>query len=310
MTGWRAPGWGAAAWWGGWAWALLTCLALEQGPNCKPRQYLEEEQCCSKCPPGQKVAAVCAGEADTVCVPCESQHFQAGWTKEKHCTPYKYCDQNAGLLLHAPGTATQDAECRCQKGTHCSSPECLTCRPNKACGLGEGVQQEASHLEDTVCAGCPEGFFSNVSSATAPCQPWSSCADRNLVQKAKGTRESDVICDLPSPPPPPPLPPPPPPPPAKEPGRTHLLALVLLPLGALLTMGGAFVIRHWQCKGAQKEPQDQGPLPHERRMMKQPEETDEQGLAFPTQETLLGGQPLTLEEDSKEETRLAAQELV
>nr|XP_020662696.1 tumor necrosis factor receptor superfamily member 5 isoform X3 [Pogona vitticeps] len=177
---------------------LSECLALEQGPNCNATQYLQQmpsgDWCCSRCPPGQKVKTPCDGESDTVCQPCETEHFQAGWTKEKHCTPHTYCDPNAGFLLHVPGTATRDAECRCRNGTHCSSPECQVCRPSKPCGPGEGVQKEASHLEDTVCVECPEGFFSSVVSATAPCQPWSRCVDRNLVQKANGTRHSDVTC--------------------------------------------------------------------------------------------------------------------
>nr|XP_020662695.1 tumor necrosis factor receptor superfamily member 5 isoform X2 [Pogona vitticeps] len=297
--------WLAAAWGSG---ALLACLALEQGPNCNATQYLQQmpsgDWCCSRCPPGQKVKTPCDGESDTVCQPCETEHFQAGWTKEKHCTPHTYCDPNAGFLLHVPGTATRDAECRCRNGTHCSSPECQVCRPSKPCGPGEGVQKEASHLEDTVCVECPEGFFSSVVSATAPCQPWSRCVDRNLVQKANGTRHSDVTCEevrAATRPPPTSAP-------NREAGRTHLLALVLLPLGALVTMGAAFVIRHQKCKGGQKEPHDQGHRPNGRQQPAEVAFDDQLCPALPIQETLRGEQHLT-PEDSKE-SGFAAQEQV
>lgn len=60
---------------------------------------------------------------------------------QTHC-PVASPPPDAGLVVRTPGSATQNAACRCQDGTHCSSHECQTCRANKRCGLGEGVQQE------------------------------------------------------------------------------------------------------------------------------------------------------------------------
>lgn len=135
----------------------------------------------SCCVAGYKVKTDCAGEAETVCEPCGPHYFQGAWTQEKHCTPHRDCDESrwpviegllwagltgtakglpghvslsptalhvslfppdAGLEVEIPGDMTQNFVCRCKKGTHCSSQECQTCRVNKPCGPGEGVQQE------------------------------------------------------------------------------------------------------------------------------------------------------------------------
>ncbi|XP_062835366.1 tumor necrosis factor receptor superfamily member 5 [Anolis carolinensis] len=305
------------AWWGarrllrgGFSWALvctllwthlgLASLVLDRGPNCNAKQYKLSDRCCSKCPPGQKVTAVCPGDSsgDTACAPCEEGSFQAEWTQEQECTPHRACSENAGLEVYTPGTTMSQAECRCRRGTHCSSHECHTCRHNTPCGPGQGVKQQATHEQDTVCADCPSGSFSNVSSATDPCQPWSSCEAQNLVQKEKGTPLSDVVCGS--------LPPLT----QKDTERTHLLAF--LPLMALLLLGGFFAVCYWlRRRGLQKQqPQqqqhNQDPLQLEGQ---DPREIDdlEECPALPIQETLLGTKPA--QEEGKE-SRLAVQEQV
>nr|XP_034980112.1 tumor necrosis factor receptor superfamily member 5 isoform X1 [Zootoca vivipara] len=286
---WRLVHWTAA--WGGCA--FLACLALDpQGPSCSATEYLEGGRCCQKCGPGTKVKALCSKSSETQCVACEAQHFQAGWTKEKHCTPQAYCDKNAGFLVFTEGDATRNVVCRCRNGTHCSSPECLTCRVNRVCPAGEGVQREASHLNDTVCVACPPGSFSNISSATARCQPWSSCVDRKTVRVANGTHISDVVCGvLPTQPP------------QEEARRTHILLVV--PLVALfgLLAGALFLFcRHHRRRQDLWKPRlNQPEAPFDQQ---EPEEVEDP--PFPTQETLLGGQPVA-QEDGKESC-LAEQE--
>nr|XP_028591552.1 tumor necrosis factor receptor superfamily member 5 [Podarcis muralis] len=287
---WRLVPWTAV--WGGCAF-LPLCLALElRGPSCSATEYQEGGRCCQKCGPGTKVQALCSESSETRCVACEAQHFQAGWTKEKHCVPQAYCDENAGFLVFTEGDATRNVVCRCRTGTHCSSRECLTCRVNRECPAGEGVQRQANHLNDTVCMACPPGSFSNISSATTRCQPWSSCEAGKMVRLANGTHSSDVVCGvLPTQPP------------QEEARRTHVLLVV--PLVALLGLlaGALFLLhRHRMRQDLWKPPlnQPEAPLDHGR---PQPEEIEDP--PFPTQETLLGGQPVA-QEDGKE-SRLAEQ---
>ncbi|XP_048351829.1 tumor necrosis factor receptor superfamily member 5 isoform X2 [Sphaerodactylus townsendi] len=257
----------------------VMCLALDAEQNCSRFQYPAHGKCCSRCPPGQRVREPCStGEgSDTICGPCQPRHFQDSWTKEPVCTPHTYCDQNAGLDVHTQGNATQDTVCRCQNGTHCSSTECQSCRENSVCGPGEGVKQTATDATDTVCTECPVGFFSDVSSAVAPCQPWSSCEASGLIHKDGGTRLSDVTCG--------------------EAQRAHSPAVLPAALAALiLVLGGIGLLLWCRCrhhkalpKGHQNEPA---------------EDEDEEACppALPVQETLL-----TAHEDGKD-SRLAEQE--
>ncbi|XP_053247714.1 tumor necrosis factor receptor superfamily member 5 [Podarcis raffonei] len=285
---WRLVPWTAV--WGGCAF-LALCLALElRSPSCSVTEYLEGGRCCQKCGPGTKVQALCSESSETRCVACEAQHFQAGWTKEKHCAPQAYCDENAGFLVFMEGDTTRNVVCRCRTGTHCSSRECLTCRVNRECPAGEGVQRQANHLNDTVCVACPPGSFSNISSATARCQPWSSCEAGKMVRLANGTHSSDVVCGvLPTQPP------------QEEARRSHVLLVV--PLVAILGLlaGALFLLRrHRRRQDLPKPPLNQPEAP----VRPQPEEVEEPAL--PVQETLLGGQPVA-QEDGKE-SRLAEQE--
>ncbi|XP_026543277.1 tumor necrosis factor receptor superfamily member 5 isoform X2 [Notechis scutatus] len=272
---------------------LLTLqgLAFAQGPSCNKTQYQlnDDGRCCSRCPPGRKVAAACSAESDTICSPCEEGHFQGGWTKELHCTQHHTCNLKAGLTVYRNGTKEQDFICRCREGTHCSSPECETCKPHTSCGAGEGAQREGNHLHDTLCAPCSLGSFSNVSSSTARCQPWSRCQEGQL-QKANGTQATDVTCGglLLLPTETAPLKPP-------EARKSYLLVL-LVPLGAFL-LGGLLFLWHGRGGCPRKQHQD---LPLE------PTENEEECPTFPTQETLLGQQAGLQEKDG----RLAQQEQV
>uniref|UniRef100_A0A8C6XZL6 Tumor necrosis factor receptor superfamily member 5 n=1 Tax=Naja naja TaxID=35670 RepID=A0A8C6XZL6_NAJNA len=128
-SGWR---WGAEAApmeWRRWSTGLsaavllmLQGLAFAQGLSCNRTEYQLNGRCCSRCPPGQKVATACSGQLNTSCIPCEEDHFQASWTKEFHCTQHRTCKQKAGLTVYQNGTKEQDFICRCREGTHCSSP--------------------------------------------------------------------------------------------------------------------------------------------------------------------------------------------
>nr|XP_056700931.1 tumor necrosis factor receptor superfamily member 5 [Euleptes europaea] len=221
--------------WAGGALLALTCLALDTEQNCDRTQYEAHGKCCSRCPPGQRVQTLCdASEgSDTACQPCQPGHFQGSWTKQMACTPHRYCDQNAGLVVHIQGSATHNAMCRCRNGSHCSSTECQSCRENSACGPGKGVKQIATDTNDTLCIECPRGFFSNVSSAVAPCQPWSSCGATGLVLKANGTRFSDVTCG--------------------EAQRAHSPALGLAALAAVVLVLGGMGLLLWRRRLRRKE---------------------------------------------------------
>ncbi|XP_039353156.1 tumor necrosis factor receptor superfamily member 5 isoform X2 [Mauremys reevesii] len=151
---------------------LLRHWASGSDLNCTPEQYQHDGRCCNRCKPGLKLRSDCTASQNSECVLCEERHFQSGWTKEKHCTPHKSCDHNAGLETRSRGDAKHNAECQCQQGMYCSSPDCQTCLNITACRPGEGVARKADNLSDTTCEPCKHGSFSNISSTSEPCRPW------------------------------------------------------------------------------------------------------------------------------------------
>ncbi|XP_015502850.1 tumor necrosis factor receptor superfamily member 5 isoform X2 [Parus major] len=145
---------------------------------------------------GEKLFSECSTTEDSVCARCESGHYQPSWTKEKHCAPHDICEDNAGLIVKVQGNATHNTVCQCQAGMHCSDISCQTCVENQPCQLGFGfVAAKAMDRMSSPCEPCTEGTFSNVSSKTEPCHPWTSCEEKGLVVKVKGTNSSDVICE-------------------------------------------------------------------------------------------------------------------
>ncbi|XP_030389360.1 tumor necrosis factor receptor superfamily member 5 isoform X2 [Gopherus evgoodei] len=153
---------------------LLRHWASGSDFNCTAKQYQHDDRCCNRCEPGLKLLSDCTASQNSVCEPCEERHFQSGWTREKHCTPHKSCDHNAGLETRSRGDAKHNAECQCQQGMYCSSPDCQTCLNITACRPGEGVARKADNLSDTTCEPCKHGTFSSISSASEPCRPWTS----------------------------------------------------------------------------------------------------------------------------------------
>ncbi|KAF1460611.1 Tumor necrosis factor receptor superfamily member 5, partial [Pygoscelis antarcticus] len=261
--------------------------------RCFDKQYEHKGRCCNRCQPGEKLVSECNGTEDSVCARCESGHYQQSWTKERHCAPHDICEDNAGLIVKTQGNSTHNTVCQCRDGMHCSDISCQTCVENQPCQHGFGfVAAKAVARMSSPCEPCAEGTFSNVSSKTEPCHPWTSCEEKGLVVKAKGTNTSDVIC--------------------AESGRRSSLS-VLIPITAavvtclvgiciycLVHTGGGRTCLPLTPAPVQIEPGK----PRESREAQQPMEVGEE--AFPVQETLLGGQPVA-QEDGKE-SRISEQE--
>lgn len=159
-----------------------------------PKEYQKSESCCDMCPPGQKFVSECTSESTIQCEDCARGEFQDQWNVQRHCKPMSHCDRNAGFEQTRPGTAEEDAECTCTEGRHCSSEQCETCVHDSACEPGFGVTRKANKVDDTRCEPCPPEFFSNETSLTEPCRPWTRCEKQNQVETVPGSSVSDVTC--------------------------------------------------------------------------------------------------------------------
>ncbi|CAM9552685.1 unnamed protein product [Bubo scandiacus] len=265
---------------------LLGCWEPSGAARCSEKQYEHKGGCCNRCQPGEKLVSECNGTENSVCTRCESGHYQQSWTRERHCTPHDICEENAGLIVKTQGNVTHNTACQCQAGTHCSDSSCQTCVENQPCQRGFGfVAAKAVARMSSPCEPCAEGTFSNVSSKTEPCHPWTSCEEKGLVVKVKGTNTSDVIC---------------------ESGGRSLLS-VLIPITAVVVtcLVGIciYCLVHTDPRRRVKKQVEAGE-PQELPGARQPTETED-GV-FPVQETLLGGQPVA-QEDGKE-SRISEQE--
>ncbi|NXJ53525.1 TNR5 factor, partial [Spizaetus tyrannus] len=254
--------------------------------RCFDKQYEHKGKCCNRCPPGQKLVSECNGTEDSLCAHCESGQYQQSWTKERHCAPHDICEDNAGLIVKRQGNATHNTACQCQAGMHCSDTSCQTCVENQPCQHGFGfVEAKAMARMSSPCEPCAEGTFSNVSSKTEPCHPWTSCEEKGLVVKEKGTNTSDVIC---------------------ESGRLSFLSVLIPTTAAVVTclLGICIYCLVHADPRRRVHKQMQARKPGEILEAQQPMEVGEE--VFPVQETLLGGQPVA-QEDGKE-SRISEQE--
>ncbi|XP_009328193.1 PREDICTED: tumor necrosis factor receptor superfamily member 5 [Pygoscelis adeliae] len=265
---------------------LAECWEPSDAIRCFDKQYEHKGRCCNRCQPGEKLVSECNGTEDSVCARCESGHYQQSWTKERHCAPHDICEDNAGLIVKTQGNATHNTVCQCRDGMHCSDISCQTCVENQPCQHGFGfVAAKAVARMSSPCEPCAEGTFSNVSSKTEPCHPWTSCEEKGLVVKAKGTNTSDVIC---------------------ESGRRSSLSVLIPITAAVVTcLVGIciYCLVHTDPRRRVQKQIEPG-KPRESREAQQPMEVGEE--AFPVQETLLGGQPVA-QEDGKE-SRISEQE--
>ncbi|KAM6147516.1 LOW QUALITY PROTEIN: tumor necrosis factor receptor superfamily member 5 [Erethizon dorsatum] len=142
----------------------------------------------------EKLVDECTEVKDTQCLPCKKGEFLDTWNRERRCHVHRYCDPNLGLQVQKEGTLETDTTCVCEEGRHCTSDACEHCDLHTSCGPGFGVKQLGTGASDTICEPCPDGFFSDVSSAFEKCHPWTSCENKYLVELQAGTNVTDAVC--------------------------------------------------------------------------------------------------------------------
>ncbi|XP_060046913.1 tumor necrosis factor receptor superfamily member 5 isoform X2 [Erinaceus europaeus] len=252
---------------------LLTAVYPESSTTCRENKYYKNGQCCDLCPPGKKLVKDCIENSQTECISCNDDEFLPSWNAETRCHQHKYCDHNLGLRVQKKGTLKSDTICMCDEGQHCTSEACERCILHSLCSPGYGVKQIG--ISDTKCEPCPFGFFSNVSSSSEKCRPWTSCETKGLEEQQPGTNMTDAVCGF----------------------RPRMRALVVIPITIGLLFAVVLLSFCIRKVASNKEPVVEV-LP-----MKHPVETED---LPPVQETLHGYQPVT-QEDGKE-SRISVQE--
>ncbi|XP_019747977.1 tumor necrosis factor receptor superfamily member 1B isoform X3 [Hippocampus comes] len=169
--------------------------------NCNnpDREYLLESLglCCKKCPPGCRLKRECSGTSESVCEPCEREQYMENWNYAPNCFPCAKCKTHKGLQFAIACSPTIMSKCACRPGMYCimesDEQHCTTCQPHTSCRAGYGVSVLGTAHSNVKCKRCPEGTFSNTSSATEPCRHHTSCHGRRVLRA--GTTTSDTVCE-------------------------------------------------------------------------------------------------------------------
>lgn len=168
------------------------------------KEYYEplHQVCCSRCPPGKFVHAVCSPSQDTVCKTCLHNSYNEHWNHLFSCQLCRPCDSVLGFEEIAPCTSDRKPECRCKPGMSCVylDNECVHCEEERLVLCRPGTEAEVTdEIMDTEvnCVPCKPGHFQNTSSPRARCQPHTRCESQGLVEAASGTSYSDTICKNP-----------------------------------------------------------------------------------------------------------------
>ncbi|XP_061574266.1 tumor necrosis factor receptor superfamily member 11B-like [Cololabis saira] len=145
---------------------------------------------CDQCPPGTAVKRHCTADTPTECQPCPERHFAENWHWGDTC---QYCTSvcKERQLVKQQCNSTHDQLCECAPGFHLVVEFCIahvTCLP------GYGVTALGTPVSDTVCEGCPDGYFSTGGTSTEPCRPHKSCSELGLKTLRWGTSTSDSLC--------------------------------------------------------------------------------------------------------------------
>ncbi|KAJ8272747.1 hypothetical protein GJAV_G00092970 [Gymnothorax javanicus] len=179
---------------------LIVCLCAQvvfSRPSCGPHQYVRDRRCCRKCEPGTYALSPCTSTMDTICRPCGTSEYQPDWNNETRCLTQKFCDIGRGFDPNRPENHTAAVPCRCLPGLQCSLVNCEFCERMPVCPPGTGLTMGA--MGRGSCKQCRPGHFSNVSSATEPCRPWTDCRALGRGEKQPGTAKNDAVCGPPVP---------------------------------------------------------------------------------------------------------------
>uniref|UniRef100_A0A6I8Q722 Tumor necrosis factor receptor superfamily member 10b n=1 Tax=Xenopus tropicalis TaxID=8364 RepID=A0A6I8Q722_XENTR len=149
--------------------AIINCCILSPQaapitnglPLSSDLYYQEGNIRCLRCPAGTFVEKPCT-KPDTIgeCSSCHTgSTYSEGPTGLDHCLTCLRCRDDQEEVR--PCTATQNAECRCKKGTYCPIDHpcevCLTC--TEKCPPGQELQFPCNSTSDSQCGPAESGSW-------------------------------------------------------------------------------------------------------------------------------------------------------
>ncbi|KAF3692074.1 Tumor necrosis factor receptor superfamily member 5 [Channa argus] len=156
--------------------------------------YPKNGRCCNRCSAGKYVKEDCNDTQQTRCAECARDQYTATKNGANRCQKCDECSSDNKQEKLKDCTSTENTVCGCIPGFYCNNEKCDHCLPVKICQLGEGVKIQVSRTNNTVCAPCEKGTYSNVSDYSSPCKPHTRCEDVWRVLKTPGTEKADAVC--------------------------------------------------------------------------------------------------------------------
>ncbi|KAM9785908.1 tumor necrosis factor receptor superfamily member 14-like [Neosynchiropus ocellatus] len=173
----------------------LCTMLVGASLTCPPHLYVvrteEGDDCCPKCPPGNRIEAECTARQSTSCAACDGGTFMDTFTGEKQCHQCLDCTEGTGLREISSCTTREDTVCAPLEGFFCVSgsvDRCVAAQRHSACRPGQYISRAGTSSNDTVCGDCSEGTFSNGTFSS--CQVQTQCS----WYLQQGTVRSDSVC--------------------------------------------------------------------------------------------------------------------
>ncbi|XP_060936746.1 tumor necrosis factor receptor superfamily member 5 [Limanda limanda] len=163
--------------------------------NCTSEdKYLKDGKCCDRCPAGTHVQTDCDGTNRTKCDACRHGFYMATKNHLMKCQLCKKCNYQNKQRESKYCSALEDTKCECETGFFCSNDQCEHCQPVTQCPVGEGVRVPANRTNDTICAPCEEGTYSNVTDFISRCKTHTRCRELGRDLRVRGTQKNDSSC--------------------------------------------------------------------------------------------------------------------
>lgn len=147
---------------------------------------------CDRCPPGTYLRARCTATRKSDCARCPSGSFTELWNYIGKCLRCGVCGHDQ--VVKTECTAERDCQCECKQGFYYMAQYDM-CLQHSECPSGQGALTAGTADHDTVCHVCPNGTYSDITSAHLNCTEHKHChAAAGLHLLLRGSTWHDSVC--------------------------------------------------------------------------------------------------------------------
>ncbi|XP_073722926.1 tumor necrosis factor receptor superfamily member 14-like isoform X1 [Misgurnus anguillicaudatus] len=167
---------------------ISLCIAA-----CYNGEYEINGQCCPMCDAGNRVLLHCDKSRRTTCISCIKDTYTDSSNGLSKCLQCFVCDLSNGLRVKKACTVTSDTVCEPLPGHYCidvKGKSCLQARKHKTCSPGQYINQTGTEFQNTECADCPAGSYSDGTL----CKLHTNCESLGKIAIKPGTEKDDVEC--------------------------------------------------------------------------------------------------------------------